>query len=85
MTDFYQKLQFWCKLPNIGIAFKIKQKFQLAQKLHEEHENPSIVFLDDGNEEHGLHGEERDAFERLLSLTNKTVLDVFAGFCNFSF
>ena len=48
--------------------------FQLAQKLHEEHESPSIVFIEDGDEENGLRGEERDAFEALLSLGNKKVV-----------
>jgi hypothetical protein len=47
--------------------------FQLAQKLREEHESASVVYIEDGNEEAGLRGDERELFEKFLKIGNKQV------------
>jgi len=47
--------------------------FQLAQKLREEHESASVVYIEDGNEEAGLRGDERELFEKFLKIENKQV------------
>ena len=47
--------------------------FQLAQKLREEHDSASVVIIEDGNESAGLHGDEKETFEKFLPLDTKQV------------
>ncbi len=58
---------------NLTVFIFINLIFQLAQKLREEHESASVVFVEDGHEEAVLHGEEQDFFQKFLPLEHKQV------------